>query len=106
MCFICSTDKGKFVLKHDEETMQEWFDRLKHIDGIDLVMMNQTEANLALIRESYDVQGFVHKTYWLPQDHDQKPEIILLNVLLIGKIVFITYGERFAKLMRWTEHAK
>jgi len=98
MCTICQKDTSKFVFKHDDESVPEWFERLKHIDSIQLVCMYQSDENLDLVSRSYEVQGFTYETIRWPIGDQQ---IVLFNVLLISDIVFVTYGTRFITLLGW-----
>lgn len=111
MCNICiDEEKTLFVFPQEDEEPREWLERLQNHDSLALAMMRHTDDGLIKIAESYRLQGFTHQEhqFYTPrpsdtehQTHTHPESRPFFNVLYLRDLVFITYGDIFARAMGW-----
>jgi hypothetical protein len=104
MCAICNEEtKTLFVFPQEDEGLKEWMSRLSGHPHIVLVSMFHNDDALEQIAKSYDLQGFTYQDHIIGNDKGQmKP---FFNVLFLRDLVFVTYGNEFAKSMGWEREA-
>jgi len=99
MCNICIEDEQTiFVFPQENEELKTWLERLEQHEHLALAMMRHSDDGLTTIAESYRLQGFTHQEHRSHTHRDSRP---FFNILYLRDLVFITYGELFARAMGW-----
>ena len=99
MCNICIDETATaFVFPQEDEDIQTWMDRLQSHDHLVMAMMRHTDEGLEQIAKSYRLQGFTHQEH---RSHTHRESRPFFNILYIRDLVFVTYGDIFARAMDW-----